>query len=70
MSDTSHLASTSMKRLLKDREDSVVDATYCQMSMNRGVFIYERGSVLGRYLDNVKIIGIIDDELNRRAGLN
>jgi len=26
--------------------------------------------VLERYLDNMKIIGIIDDELNRRAGLN
>lgn len=55
------------EELLKDRQDSIHDASVCRQAIKIGITSYSGGSVLERAETNERIVLKIDEELKRRG---
>lgn len=67
MSDV-HLLTAKELKELRDAFDE--DATLCEQALDIGVYEYGgQSSTYDRLVDDVRICGDLDDELNRRGGV-
>lgn len=66
-----HMEQFTTEELMKDRIESLQDVVVCDRAIEMGVFVYDNdnSSVVDRRLDNLAIIALIEQELDRREVL-